>query len=33
MEEKEIEVAPGVYQSEEDYKANMAYDEAEDNKE
>lgn len=29
--EEEIEVAPGVYQSREDFDANMAYDEARDN--
>lgn len=28
---KDIEVAPGIYQSEEDYKANIAFDEARDN--
>lgn len=30
---EDIEVAPGIWQSKEDYDANMAYDEAEDNKE
>lgn len=28
---KYIEVAPGIYQSKEDYEANMAFDEARDN--
>lgn len=27
----QIQVAPGIYQSIEDYEANMAYDEARDN--
>lgn len=30
-EEEEVEVAPGIYQSREDYEANMAFDEARDN--
>lgn len=30
---EDIEVAPGIWQSKEDYDANMAYDEQEDNKE
>lgn len=29
--ENTLEVAPGIYQSQEDYKANMAYDESRDN--
>ena len=29
--EPDIEVAPGIYQSKEDYEANHAYDEARDN--
>ena len=28
---EEIEVAPGIWQSKEDYDANMAYDEMKDN--
>lgn len=29
--EEDIEVAPGIFQSKEDYEANMAFDEARDN--
>ena len=29
--EEDVEVAPGIYQSREDYEANMAFDEARDN--
>ena len=29
--EEEVEVAPNIYQSREDYVANMAFDEARDN--
>lgn len=29
----DVEVAPGIYQSKEDYEANMAYDEMQDNQE
>lgn len=31
IEETDVEVAPGIYQSKEDYEANMAYDEMRDN--
>lgn len=30
-EEEDVQVAPGIYQSREDYEANMAFDEARDN--
>lgn len=30
-EEEDVQVAPGIYQSKEDYEANMAYDEQRDN--
>ena len=29
--EEDIEVAPGIFQSKEDYEANMAFDEVRDN--
>lgn len=29
----DVEVAPGIFQSKEDYEANMAFDEARDNNE
>lgn len=30
-ENKDVQVAPGIYQSREDYEANMKFDEARDN--
>ena len=31
IEETDVQVAPGIYQSKEDYEANMSYDSMRDN--